>query len=461
MTLPRLTPVNRWLEPLLALAVAAALVRCMLFLWTYGYLPHPFFYVASDSWMDWFNTAYWAHQGGAYDAWRTVYAPLSFVALRLLGDPACYAGAEGLTSRDCDWQGIFWLHFFFLLNAFLIARTYLRIDRSTALPRSFALAAGLPMLYGLERGNLIILCFTCVLLAYGPLLRSARLRWLAAGLAANFKIYAVALIFAHLLRRRWRWFEGAAIATLCVYVVTYAWLGTGSPLQIRENILSFGSEFEAIDFLDQWYATTYRALMSLFEGANLPISSLISSSTIDFWATALTLAQRFTQGLAVLAAAAAWLRPEVVPMHRLLGLAIGLTLVSIESFGYPQALLTLFVFMERWRGFGVKWAIVTCYVLAIPMDIVVHALPATHFESIYSGGAVTVENVLTVGPFLRPALLMSILVALSCATLRTVWLDVAAQGWKQRWRYRGDAPLLVGEGEARPPVRAGARAPEL
>lgn len=249
------------------------------------------------------------------------------------------------------------------------------------------------------------------------------------------------------------------LATILVYLATFAILGSGSPWEIYENVTSFGTDYRAGDFLDQWYATTYMALLSLFEGAGIQISAFVSSDTIEFWSVALPLAQHTTQAMVIFAAVAAWLRPEAVPLHRVLALAVGMGLISVEAFGYPTILLTYFVFMERWRGFGAKWAILSCYVLAIPMDIVVHYLPPTGGDSVYTGGRVVIENALTVGPFLRPGILMTIPIALSCATIRAVWLDVRTQGWKQRWRFRHDARLLVGQGETQPPGFVGRPAP--
>jgi hypothetical protein len=33
-----------------------------------------------------------------------------------------------------------------------------------------------------------------------------------------------------------------------------------------------------------------------------------------------------------------------------------------------------------------------------------------------------------------------------------VWRDIQTQGWKNRWRYRRDLPIMVGEGTARKPA---------
>jgi hypothetical protein len=440
----RLNPVNRWLEPLLAISIAIGIIHAFWFVWMRGFLPPPFFYEPSDLWMDWFNTAYWAHNEGAYDTWGTIYPPLSFVFLRMVGNPACYVGTEGITSRDCDWIGAVVLHAFFILNIFLIARTFMKIDRTTALPRSFAVAAGLPMLYGLERGNLIIPTFTCMLLAYGPLLKSARLRWLAAGLAINFKIYFIAALFPQLLRRRWRWFEGAILAALMVYLITYFAYGGGTPIEIYNNITYISDVYQAIGFLDLWYASTYQPLLSLLDGTFFPILSLIGSDAIEFWTLLLSILQFSTQISICIAAIFVWFRPESVPMFRLTNLGLLFALISIESNGYSQSIAILFIFMERWRGFGLKWAISVAYILSIPADYAFEYIGFAVRESYISGQLVTFQYATTIGPFLRPLLIMTIPFALSCVTIRDVWLDIQRQGWKGRIRFRSDAPIMLG-----------------
>jgi hypothetical protein len=440
----RLNPVNRWLEPLLAIAIAIGIIHAFWFVWMRGFLPPPFFYEPSDLWMDWFNTAYWAHNEGAYDTWGTIYPPLSFVFLRIVGNPACYVGTEGITSRDCDWVGAVVLHAFFILNIFLIASTFMKIDRTTALPRSFAVAAGLPMLYGLERGNLIIPTFTCMLLAYGPLLKSARLRWLAAGLAINFKVYFIAALFPQLLRRRWRWFEGAIIAALMIYLITYFAYGGGTPIEIYNNITYISDVYQAIGFLDLWYASTYQPLLSLLDGTFFPILSLVGSDGIEFWTFFLATLQLSTQASICVAVMFVWVRPEAVPMFRLTNLGLLFALISIESNGYSQSIAILFIFMERWRGFGLKWAICISYILSIPADYAFEYIGFAVRESYISGQLVTFQYATTIGPFLRPLLIMSLPIALSCVTIRDVWLDIQRQGWKGRFRFRSDAPVMLG-----------------
>lgn len=424
----------------MALAVLAGGAYCIGHLLTEGYLPQPFFYQPYDVWMDWFNTAFWSHNPGAYDSWQTLYPPLSFLFLKFLTAPHCYVANEGWYSRDCDWYGMVTMHGWYVLNIYLIGRTFIKIDRSTALPRAFALAAGMPMLDGLERGNLIMPAFTCFLLAHGPLLRSARLRWLAAGLAINFKIYLIGTIFAYPVKRRWRWFEGALLATAGVYLVSWGLLGAGTPGEIVANLSNWNSHLNsASSLLDLWYATSFQPLIALLDGSTFPISDIVGSWRTETFARILPLAITATQLLIVAAAGIAWLRPEAVPTYRIVNLATCLALITTEAGGYAQALIILLTFFESARsGHPVRVAILCCYVLSIPGDIFIDpVLPQTN-NGFLNTGPLFYAYWVTVGPFVRPGIVLAIPIALSCATFVAVWRDAKQEEWRWRLRFRRD-----------------------
>lgn len=433
-----------WLEYAFALGVLALLARALVMLYLNGYLPQPFFYEPSDSFMDWFNTAYWSHNTGAYDSWRTIYPPLSFVVLRLLGKPSCYANTDGLEVRDCDWIGMVAIHAFFVLNIVLVAWAFIKLDRRTAVPRAVALSTGMPMLCALERGNILLLCFTAMLLAFGPLLTSARARWLAAGLAINFKVYLIAAVAAQLLKRRWLWFEGAMLATAIVYLVTYGVMGAGTLGEIYRNITDYSGGFVAAQVLDVWNPVTYQPLISLLQGQSFPVASIVGSRVAEVGLVILPLVTRLGQLSIVLAAAATWLRPEAVPTYRLAFFGTVLALISSEAGGYTQVMVVLFVFMEPWRGIGRPFALICAYLLCLPGDIPIGYIPPLIRESYLSGTRVEVQFSVAIGMFLRPGLMIAIAVALSAVTIRDVWADIRQQGWRNRWRYRRDWPLLPG-----------------
>lgn len=439
----------RWVEIALAAIVAGGVAGCVGHLIIYHYLPQPFFYEPSDIFGDWFNTAFWARDKGTYDVWNTVYPPLSFVFLRFVGLDRCYPDrrsydfSAGLAARDCDWVGILMIWVIFTINLVLIWRTFRKLDSKTALPRTICVGLGLPMLSGVERGNLVLVAFTCLLLAVGPILRSARLRWLFAGLAVNFKVYLIAAIIPLLLKRRWRWVECALISVILVYMFSFAILGRGAPMEIINNIREFSANPSG-SILDVWSETTYQALTSLLQGDNFPSELLLGSRIRDFLLFLLPALQHLTQALILAAAAAAWVRPERIPAFRLINLGILLALITSESGGYTPIFFMLFVMMEKWQGVGRCWAIVACYALALPFDYPIYGLPELARDTYLGGETVSIAFFVGVGPFIRPLIIMTIAMALSSTTILEVWKDVRLQGWAGRWRLRRDAPLLLG-----------------
>jgi hypothetical protein len=436
----RLTPINRWLEPLLCVAITAAIIFDLAYLYLYGYLPQPFFYVPEDTFMDWFNTAYWSHHPGAYDAWGTIYPPLSFDILRFLTDSRCYV-TQGYPARACDTFGLVTLHLIFLMNCILVWKTFRKIDRKTALCRSFALCAGLPMLFALERGNLLLLCFTFVLLAFGPLVKSARLRWIAVACAINLKVYLIGTLFGQLLRRKWRWFEGAILTTVLVYLLSFSLYGEGNPYEVYRNIIDYVTQMESTTPLDLWYSNTYRPLLALLNGT-FPVTNFVGSYWADVITTVIPILIYGTQAVVILAALGSLFRPAAVPQFRVIYFTIAVALVTSEAGGYTQVLLLLFVFMEEWKGVGRKIAIFIGYLLSIPADIPISSVPANAQPGFMGLRDVITQFSVGLMPFLRPGLIMIMTLSLAVVTLRAVWCDARANGWRSPWT------LVYGSGSA-------------
>ena len=448
----RLRPINRWLEPLFVLIILGAIVRAYFYFQEFAHFPQPFFYEPFDVWMDWFNTSYWAHQKGAYDAWGTIYPPLSFIFLRIFSLSRCYKETSGYVIRECDWVGLVTLFGFFALNIVLLWLTYRKVHRPTSLWRALGLGLGLPSLYGMERGNLVVVCFTFVILGLGPLLKSARLRWLAVGLAINFKVYVIAGIVPQLLRRRWMWFEGALLATVGIYILTYGLMGEGTPVQLYENIADVSGIYQAVTFLDLWYAATYKPFISLLTGQYQVVAAIGGSQITDFLLMLLPTLQYATMASIAGAAVAGWFRPEVVPMHRLTFFGLAMAMLASEPGGYTTGFLIFFVFLESWRGFARIWSICVSYVLLMPFDIIIGRVPPQVQESYLAGHATFFQYYITLGPFIRPLMLLTVVAALAVLTMRDVWADIRQQGWQSRWRYRRDAALLPHVARPVPPA---------
>jgi hypothetical protein len=427
-------------ELALCIPIIAGLIYTAWFYSRYGYLPQPYFYEPWGTFMDYIIVAEFAHNKDAFEIFGTIYPPLSFVLLKFLSWGPCYVSTGGEEARGCDLYGIGWIIAIYVIDVILIALTYRKIDPRTALPRTIALGLGFPMTYALERGNLLLFCFASLLLAYGPLIRSARLRWVFAAMSVNFKVYLIGPIFAQLLRRRWRWFEGAALATVIVYLVSFAIYGQGTPKQIYDNITAYAGGAKGT-VLDLWYPSSFVPLRALLEGEALsPILTMIGSEPIK-WAL---LAARALYDLAMVSAfaavVAAWWRPQAVPMYRIIFFSIAVALITSEVGGYTHILVLVFVFMEPWRGFGRKCAIVMAYVLCIGFEVPIQHVPPLVRESYLSGGPVIAEFAIGIGSFLRPILLHVLIMVLAGVTIRDVWQRTCSDGWNlPRFRRRTSA----------------------
>jgi len=433
----RLPSRGNWVEPLLAVLIALSVVYPIYHLLTYAYLPQPFFYSPDDLWADWFNTAYFAYDPGTYDAWQTIYPPLSFVFLRLFTTPRCYIlgdGADfspGLQARTCDWWGIFSLNMFFVLAVALAAYSFYKWDRKTALWRSICVAFGFPLLDGLERGNLVLVSFIFIMLAFGPILKSARMRAVAIGMAINFKVYLIASLVPLLLRRRWRFVEWGLLSTVIVYLATYAILGRGTPFEIYRNIVAFNElQAQASDLLGLWYATTFKPHLALLASPVFSAPDMIGSRPTDLLLIVIPLLIHATQATILVAAAATWLRPGAVPYYRVINLGLMLALITSEAGGYTQIYFIYFVFFEKFEGIGRRWAIIACYLLSPCTDIAVGSVPVPVVQNTFLWGeTVLVTYSVMLLPFIRPLIVLSVPFALSLVTIRAVWLDLKANGW--------------------------------
>ncbi|MFC3443147.1 hypothetical protein ACFOKF_18415 [Sphingobium rhizovicinum] len=453
-----MTPAKRahswhlWIEYGFVLAILAAIGHMVWFFIEYGYLRQPFFYEPSGTWMDWFSLSRYGHQRGAYDVELTIYPPLSFVLMKIFSIKQCYANNFSEQVRYCDWLGIVGLCGFYLLAVVMTFLHFRKVDRFTWIPRSIAVAFGFPMLYGFERGNFVFIAFSFYIIAYGPLVHSARLRWLAAGMVVNLKVYMIAAVLAPLAKRRWMPVEGALLATLGIYLISWMIIGEGSPTQIVRNLVNYSSGFGAQRLLDMWFASSLVPIRTLME-SEFPLYSAFSSAQVEAISVIAAALTYITQGLAVTAVAATFLRPEVVPNHRVILFGAIVALSAKEAGGYTEVFLLMSIFMERWRGWARPTAIVLAYIACIPDDLIIPAgFPPLLRDSFLGGREVSAQFGIGALSLMRPVLIFTACNCLAVVTLRAVWADIREQGWQSRWRFRRDWPLLPGIRRPRAPL---------
>ena len=380
-----------------------------------GYLPLPFFWATNDTFMDWYNTAYWAHGTNAYDIWRTIYPPLSFAFLKIFGIGECYQGGTEYF-RECDWIGKTTLFVFFALNIPIVFRAYRRGNVKTAIPRTIAVTLGLPALYTLERGNLIIVTFTFFALGFGPVLRSARLKWLSVATAINFKPYLLTTLVAFVLTRKWRALEFIALGCVAIYAITYGIYGAGEPGVLLHNTIDFNTYRADEGFEPMTYGNSLTSILYAIN-SRIPLVHILGSKPIDYLNVVLPLMIRAGQGTVMLAFAAAAVRGRPALKNSLVTLGLSLAMTSLEVGGYAQNFLLFLIFLERPSdGFKIV-ATMLAYMLAIPFDRTAAHISHQMSLSYLTNRTVGVDLSLTVGMLVRPVLIIIIQVCLSASVI--------------------------------------------
>lgn len=406
-------------ELILLALIVAAVVNIIRSLIVDGYLPQPFIWDTNDTFMDWFNTAFWAHNSGAYSVWRTVYPPLSFAFLKLFSTPVCYVN-DVFVGRNCDTFSIVSILSFYAAGMIAAGVVFHRRDPATGWIRTAALALSYPGLFVLERGNLIIPCFLFFVVAHGDLVRAGWLRAVAGAVTINFKPYLLIPILGHAIKRDWRALEKAGIATIAVYLISYGVVGGGSPMEIVDNTANWIT-FTSGSFIGEVYQTTsYNALFGVIEHG-FPILKFTDSGAVEFWLRAIRVFMTTIQLIAVLAIAGAWLQPKALTLTRASLLLLTLSLTNQSPGGYTEVFVLFLLFLEPWRRPGQVAAIVCGYVIAIPYDYVFAQLPNIWSDSWLTGRAIVGYFGIAYGQFLRPAVLLLMLLFLSLDTLGRVW----------------------------------------
>lgn len=428
------------LEAALALLVLLALGSAAAHLQRQGYLPQPFFWNPSDSLMDLYNPAYWAHRDGIYEVWRAVYPPLSFVFLRLTTLQDCYV-AGALTGRDCDWLARVLLAAFWTADLSLALVVLHRVNAQLGALRATVLCFGLPMLNGVDRGNLVVATFCFFILGSSDLLPRPW-RWLSMAVAINLKPYLAVQLVPWVLTRNWRALGGVGLATVLVYGASLIVLRSGWPTQLLSNSAFLMATTQGNLWNNLYDATSYHALIQYVRVGG-PVALVP-------WMPGL----RALIFLGQAGVAACFLltlkRQGLAHPRRLLALSLAFVMSSFAPSGYIEIFLIYICFQEGWKGVAAPIVIVSAYLLCVPFDYVLSPVRQNAVFSYWGGRLVTPEMGLALGQILRPGLILLIQYGYVALTLGD-----QLRGSRARQGLNGappDGTAIAAENPVAPPI---------
>ncbi len=190
------------------------------FLINKGYLPSPFFYDISDTFMDLFNPLVQLSREGIYNEYNSIYPPLNFLILKCLAWICNISRTvDAKTLRETATSLILIYLAIYLLTPALILRTknFNVLKSSDKKLLYFIFIFSYPYLFLLERGNIILFAFIPLAMAFNSESTKREL-WIA--ILINLKPYFIILCFGYFLKKKWDLIFKTAWIAGSIFVVT-------------------------------------------------------------------------------------------------------------------------------------------------------------------------------------------------------------------------------------------------
>lgn len=206
-----------------------------------GYLPSPFVFDKTNTFMDLFNTMYWAYDDGRYTEWGSVYPPLVFITLKLINTlffGSVYAYAEAMR-EDSIYVVIGFILIFLTIPAFVLKiKSWGSFSLNEKILIYFAIILSSPMLFALERGNVIV--FIPIILAL-VLSKIGFFRASSIAILINIKPYFVLLLLYYVSRRNWRGLLSCIVLSSFIFFITGLALDENFYIFLK-NLITFSQE---------------------------------------------------------------------------------------------------------------------------------------------------------------------------------------------------------------------------
>jgi hypothetical protein len=204
-----------------------------------GYLPAPFIYDKFDTFMDLYNSMWWGMQDVQYTVWASVYPPLNFLILDALRLAFYGNGNTGspFDFRLLDIAPAVLMCCLYLVTPFVVVATerWSILAPSSRLLIACGAALSAPLLFAMERGNLIVLALLALPMVFA---RKAVWRIIGVAILINLKPYFAVLLVAFALAGNWRGLIQATAAAGALFIFT-GLLNDPDFLNFIPNIFSF------------------------------------------------------------------------------------------------------------------------------------------------------------------------------------------------------------------------------
>jgi hypothetical protein len=384
-----------------------------------GYLPAPFIFDKSNTFMDLFNVLYWAYDDGRYTNWASVYPPLNFIILRIFNFICSGTGfGDPELMRDSSQVLIFWMFVFYLVMPIIVMRLkYWRdITYTERVLLYFAIVISSPMLFALERANLILFApiFLALVISEAGVSRAA-----SAAILINIKPYFALITIYYVAKRDWKGFIICALLSGLLFLITGLALDDAY-LNFFTNLFNFYQEAslfslrEVMAFPSSISAFSY--ILKHPDGVNF-VSEFISVKVISYIALMIELAKFLVliTSLVVL-----FMRSKIVSAAEIFSLiVVMISNLGIWVGGYTIILyITLIPVFAKMRN---KWLCIgLAALMAMPLDVISIYGDFLGIQYVYlTAEYVDIHWTLGLGSVIRPLANLMLLLLLSY----NIWLS--------------------------------------
>jgi len=376
------------------------------YLSSHGYLPAPFFFDSSDTLMDFYSPLFWVIKDGFYTSFNSVYPALNYYFLKIfaLAIPSDQVtNAFQLRNHFPALGLIISLLYVFIIWVTVNIGEWRKIHFISTGLIFLACLLSVPVLFGLERGNLIFLA-----LLFLALYLNVSNPWVKAiflGLLINVKPYFVILLLQYLNVHQ----SNKAQLIRSILMAAAIFFGLG---------LLVGMNF--IDYFEAFFGFSKNGTL-LIEGVVALPHSIAALSTIKtlvnlgagshytFWFSLL----KVINYAAVLLLLYTTLFKKLTPLELLIASIVILTNFSISTGGY---ILIIYIVLIPYLLQSKEYKILLIFILLIftlPLDWI-NFLKLDHYLVFsYLGGNIFISepsHFLAIGSIFRPLFNFSLMI---------------------------------------------------
>jgi hypothetical protein len=393
-----------------------------------GYLPSPFIYMKSETFMDLFNVMYWAYDNERYTRWGSVYPPINFFIMKFMNvafvggmngytvtNHALDAGAAHTAAALMRMNGMsviigFCLMYIAIPIAILNSKLWCIFTKKEKLLIYFAVVLSAPMLFTLERGNLIL--FAPLLLAF-MLSNTGIWRSVCIALMINLKPYFVLLLIFYIVRRDWKGLTTCVAFSGIIFMISGLALDShflvffsnmfnfsqGSEIFHFKEVMALPSSISAFSYVLKYPEGSLGLMKSLSQESMAIISHYIDALKWCFLAVSLALVLFKSK------------RMRDVEIFALLVIAISNLGIWVGGYTFIFYIALIPVLFE----IRAKWIFMSLLALiAMPLDLI--SLERDFLGEQYSyftGTNLDIQWTLGLGSLVRPIANMTLLVVLA------------------------------------------------